>query len=238
MLAQLFLVSCVLAATVVAFPQHGYGHDNDHGFHVEYKEDYYDPHPKYKFEYGVHDSHTGDIKSQKEERDGDVVHGSYELVEADGSKRVVHYTADHHTGFNAVVHREHNRAAAPARRRSLDRQTFEHRTDPIPPRQNHLYRIRRATIVAHGGQRVKEPTEKLTIDVAEMDQYGRRVNLEIQGVKLEGSPSEKRMPHVLEKLAKDIGVDFHPTRGTCGSTSGSKAGLGRRCAGRREENGT
>ncbi|XP_046671268.1 cuticle protein 18.6-like [Homalodisca vitripennis] len=87
-------------------PQHGYGHDNDHGFHVEYKEDYYDPHPKYKFEYGVHDSHTGDIKSQKEERDGDVVHGSYELVEADGSKRVVHYTADHHTGFNAVVHRE------------------------------------------------------------------------------------------------------------------------------------
>ncbi|KAG8248583.1 hypothetical protein J6590_036941 [Homalodisca vitripennis] len=43
---------------------------------------------------GVHDSHTGDIKSLKEERDGDVVHGSYELVEADGSKRVVHYTDD------------------------------------------------------------------------------------------------------------------------------------------------
>ncbi|XP_054270154.1 cuticle protein 7-like [Macrosteles quadrilineatus] len=105
MMIKIVLAVSMILAVVTAFPQ--YGH-HDHGFHVEYKEDYYDPHPKYKFEYGVHDSHTGDIKSHKEERDGDVVHGSYELVEADGSKRVVHYTADHHTGFNAVVHREHN----------------------------------------------------------------------------------------------------------------------------------
>ncbi|KAG8248570.1 hypothetical protein J6590_036928 [Homalodisca vitripennis] len=83
-----------------------YGHHYEPKAH--YVEDYYDPHPKYKFEYGVHDPHTHDIKNQKEERDGDVVKGFYELVEPDGSKRVVHYTADHHTGFNAVVHREHN----------------------------------------------------------------------------------------------------------------------------------
>ncbi|XP_054270144.1 cuticle protein 7-like [Macrosteles quadrilineatus] len=74
----------------------------------------YDPHPKYAFEYGVHDPHTGDVKSQKEERDGDVVHGSYSLVEADGSKRVVHYTADPHNGFNAVVSKEPLAHPAPA----------------------------------------------------------------------------------------------------------------------------
>ncbi|CAB0019683.1 unnamed protein product [Nesidiocoris tenuis] len=70
--------------------------------------DYVDAHPSYKFEYGVHDGHTGDVKSQSEVRDGDVVKGSYSLVEPDGSKRVVHYTADDHNGFNAVVSREPN----------------------------------------------------------------------------------------------------------------------------------
>ncbi|CAB0010522.1 unnamed protein product [Nesidiocoris tenuis] len=59
--------------------------------------------PKYAFNYGVHDPHTGDIKSQYEERDGDVVKGAYSLVEPDGSVRIVEYTADDHNGFNAVV---------------------------------------------------------------------------------------------------------------------------------------
>ncbi|NP_001166641.1 cuticle protein 8-like [Bombyx mandarina] len=59
--------------------------------------------PKYAFNYGVKDLHTGDIKSQQEQRDGDVVKGSYSLVEPDGTTRTVHYTADDHTGFNAVV---------------------------------------------------------------------------------------------------------------------------------------
>jgi Insect cuticle protein len=61
--------------------------------------------PKYSFNYGIKDPHTGDIKSQVEERDGDVVKGSYSLVEADGSVRTVDYTADDHNGFNAVVHK-------------------------------------------------------------------------------------------------------------------------------------
>lgn len=60
-------------------------------------------HPQYSFQYGVHDSHTGDIKQQHETRDGDVVKGQYSLVEPDGSVRTVDYTADHHNGFNAVV---------------------------------------------------------------------------------------------------------------------------------------
>lgn len=59
--------------------------------------------PKYHFNYGVKDGHTGDIKEQTEERDGDVVKGQYSLVEPDGTVRKVEYTADHHNGFNAVV---------------------------------------------------------------------------------------------------------------------------------------
>ncbi|XP_063980683.1 cuticle protein-like [Diachasmimorpha longicaudata] len=66
----------------------------------------YDAHPEYQFSYGVHDSLTGDVKSQEESRDGDKVEGSYSVVEADGSKRVVHYTADDHNGFNAVVEKQ------------------------------------------------------------------------------------------------------------------------------------
>ncbi|XP_073998660.1 uncharacterized protein isoform X2 [Rhodnius prolixus] len=76
--------------------------------HAKHVVDYVDTHPAYNFEYSVHDAHTGDVKSQHETRDGDVVHGSYSLVEPDGTKRVVEYTADPHNGFNAVVHREHN----------------------------------------------------------------------------------------------------------------------------------
>ncbi|XP_050669128.1 cuticle protein 7-like [Leptidea sinapis] len=59
--------------------------------------------PKYAFNYGVADQSTGDIKSQHESRDGDVVKGQYSLVEPDGSIRTVDYTADPVHGFNAVV---------------------------------------------------------------------------------------------------------------------------------------
>ena len=49
------------------------------------------------------DAHTGDVKNQWETRDGDVVKGSYSLVEPDGTIRIVDYTSDKHNGFNAVV---------------------------------------------------------------------------------------------------------------------------------------
>ncbi|XP_047986436.1 uncharacterized protein LOC125226493 [Leguminivora glycinivorella] len=68
-------------------------------------------HPKYEYTYSVADGHTGDNKSQQESRDGDVVKGSYSFHEADGSIRTVEYTADDHSGFNAVVH---NTAPTPA----------------------------------------------------------------------------------------------------------------------------
>ncbi|KAM7363861.1 uncharacterized protein ACRADG_000606 [Cochliomyia hominivorax] len=69
-------------------------------------DDEHDPHPQYKFAYDVQDAVSGDSKSQVEERDGDVVRGEYSLVDSDGFKRTVQYTADPVNGFNAVVHRE------------------------------------------------------------------------------------------------------------------------------------
>uniref|UniRef100_A0A453Z3V4 Uncharacterized protein n=1 Tax=Anopheles quadriannulatus TaxID=34691 RepID=A0A453Z3V4_ANOQN len=73
------------------------------GFEGGYEgKDYY-AYPKYKFEYGVKDYHTGDHKSQWEVRDGDVVKGEYTLDEPDGSTRIVKYHADSKNGFEAVV---------------------------------------------------------------------------------------------------------------------------------------
>lgn len=91
----------------------GYAHQEvqqDHHQHIyqhQHEEEHvdYHSHPKYEFKYGVNDYHTGDIKSQQETRDGDVVKGSYSLVEPDGSIRTVHYTADDHNGFQATVHK-------------------------------------------------------------------------------------------------------------------------------------
>ncbi|KAL4112900.1 hypothetical protein QTP88_016619 [Uroleucon formosanum] len=63
----------------------------------------YAPAP-YNFEYSVNDPSTYDVKSQSEYSDGNGnVKGSYSLVEADGSTRVVEYTADDYNGFNAEV---------------------------------------------------------------------------------------------------------------------------------------
>uniref|UniRef100_A0ABK9NGH6 Uncharacterized protein n=1 Tax=Glossina morsitans morsitans TaxID=37546 RepID=A0ABK9NGH6_GLOMM len=60
-------------------------------------------HPKYKFDYSVKDLKSGDNKKHWEERDGDKVKGSYSFKEADGTTRVVEYTADKHNGFQAIV---------------------------------------------------------------------------------------------------------------------------------------
>nr|CAH7764717.1 unnamed protein product [Callosobruchus chinensis] len=81
-----------------------------------HEEEHYAP-AHYEFGYSVHDPHTGDVKNQHESREGDVVKGSYSFVEADGTKRIVEYTADKHNGFNAIVHREGSpvvKAAVPA----------------------------------------------------------------------------------------------------------------------------
>lgn len=60
----------------------------------------------YEFGYAVNDPNTGDSKSQEEIRKGDIVQGRYSLIDSDGTKRTVHYTADPLSGFNAVVSKE------------------------------------------------------------------------------------------------------------------------------------
>uniref|UniRef100_A0A182X732 Uncharacterized protein n=1 Tax=Anopheles quadriannulatus TaxID=34691 RepID=A0A182X732_ANOQN len=125
-MCKLALVVLALAGVALAYEHHGFVSEVKH---IPYKyfggigggqeggleggigggseggyegKDYY-AYPKYKFEYGVKDYHTGDHKSQWEVRDGDVVKGEYTLDEPDGSTRIVKYHADSKNGFEAVV---------------------------------------------------------------------------------------------------------------------------------------
>lgn len=67
------------------------------------------------FSYDVADPHTGDFKSQVETRVGGNVAGQYSLLDSDGTRRTVDYTADDVNGFNAVVRKDAAVvAAAPA----------------------------------------------------------------------------------------------------------------------------
>lgn len=65
-----------------------------------------DSYPAYQYAYNVQDALTGDSKTQEETRDGDIVKGSYSLIEPDGSRRTVNYYSDPINGFNAVVQKD------------------------------------------------------------------------------------------------------------------------------------
>jgi hypothetical protein len=60
----------------------------------------------YQFSYEVNEPSTGDIKKQHEEAKNGAISGYYTLNDADGYKRIVHYTADDEHGFQADVKRE------------------------------------------------------------------------------------------------------------------------------------
>lgn len=60
----------------------------------------------YEFNYHVDDQHTKDIKAHHEQAQNGAVHGQYWLIDSDGHKRIVDYTADDHHGFQATVRRE------------------------------------------------------------------------------------------------------------------------------------
>ncbi|KAF6211071.1 hypothetical protein GE061_014184 [Apolygus lucorum] len=107
--ALLVVVSSVAAQYGGGYGGHqSYGGQASYGGHQSYgheEKDYY-VEPHYSFAYEVHDSHTGDIKSHKEERKGEHTQGVYYLVEPDGSKRTVEYIVEGKSGFNAKVLRE------------------------------------------------------------------------------------------------------------------------------------
>uniref|UniRef100_A0ABD2X2Y8 Uncharacterized protein n=1 Tax=Trichogramma kaykai TaxID=54128 RepID=A0ABD2X2Y8_9HYME len=108
------------------------------------------PHPQYSYVYDIADPVTGDVKSQQESRDGDVVRGSYSFIESDGSRRIVDYTADDINGFNAVVRREPGVApptgpVGPSAPAHVHHQSYnnplihQHALAPLPPlSHNHL----------------------------------------------------------------------------------------------------
>lgn len=75
--------------------------------------EYTDAYPQYQYAYNVQDALTGDSKTQEESREGDVVRGSYSLIEPDGSRRIVNYYADPINGFNAVVQKDVPVVSAP-----------------------------------------------------------------------------------------------------------------------------
>ena len=95
----------------------------------------YDPNPQYTFSYNVDDPETGDSKSQEETRNGDNVQGRYSVIESDGSRRVVEYSADAVSGFNAVVHREAGAAPPPPVAVRTAYQPAAYRAAPVPIQQ-------------------------------------------------------------------------------------------------------
>ena len=70
------------------------------------KVEYAEAPANYEFSYDVHDTHTGDIKQQNEKAVNGAITGQYSLIDADGYRRIVDYTADDVHGFNANVRRE------------------------------------------------------------------------------------------------------------------------------------
>lgn len=93
----------------VDYPRFGAPQPGNFGFlvapRVPQNEDY-NPQPLYSYGYSVEDAVTGDNKHHQETREGDVVRGSYSLIDPDGTRRIVEYVADPINGFNAIVRKE------------------------------------------------------------------------------------------------------------------------------------
>uniref|UniRef100_A0A182JIH3 Cuticular protein RR family n=1 Tax=Anopheles atroparvus TaxID=41427 RepID=A0A182JIH3_ANOAO len=66
----------------------------------------YDPNPSYQFGFDVKDDEFTNYQNRKETRDGNVIKGSYSVVDSDGFIRTVTYTADPKEGFKAEVSRQ------------------------------------------------------------------------------------------------------------------------------------
>lgn len=114
-----FAVVMAFVAVAYAVPQYvGVAPVAPVAYRPQYYETYPDTPPKYEFSYEVNDPTTGDSHGHQEARDGDVTQGFYALIEADGTKRIVEYTVNGPSGFQAVVRKEgtpYNGGVAPVR---------------------------------------------------------------------------------------------------------------------------
>ncbi|XP_046688483.1 uncharacterized protein LOC124374285 [Homalodisca vitripennis] len=60
--------------------------------------------------------------------------------------------------------------------------------------------------------KLKTKVAELSAEIADLDQYGRRLNLEIHGLKVEGNSAQENLAEMLQKVAKDINVDYQPSQ--------------------------
>lgn len=67
---------------------------------------YFQPNASYQFGFDVKDDEYTNYQNRKETREGQVIKGSYSVVDSDGFIRTVKYTADPKEGFKAEVIRE------------------------------------------------------------------------------------------------------------------------------------
>ncbi|ETN61880.1 cuticle protein [Anopheles darlingi] len=109
-------------------------------------------------------------KSQQESRSGDVVQGSYSLIDADGFKRTVDYTADPHHGFNAVVHREPLAAktvvaAAPVATKVIAQPALAYAA-PVAKTISYAAPVATKTVIAQPALAYAAPVAKLAAPVA------------------------------------------------------------------------
>lgn len=95
-------VSCVSAGHLNGYRApalYGAATADQTGTSSQFREE--DSYGNYKF--GYDEAHASGRSGRREERNGDVVHGSYNLADADGRDRTVHYIADA-SGFRATIH--------------------------------------------------------------------------------------------------------------------------------------
>jgi hypothetical protein len=100
-LAAAALVSCVSAGHLGGYAS-GYEAAPaavSTGSSSQFREE--DSYGNYKF--GYDEAHSSGRSGRREERNGDIVTGSYSLADADGRDRTVHYVADA-SGFRATIH--------------------------------------------------------------------------------------------------------------------------------------
>lgn len=72
----------------------------------EEEDEEFESNPSYQFGFDVKDDEYTNYQNRKEVRDGNVIKGSYSVVDSDGFIRTVTYTADPKEGFKADVVRE------------------------------------------------------------------------------------------------------------------------------------
>jgi hypothetical protein len=108
-----FIALFALVAVAAALPQHYYeqpalvkSYQPAVVKKIAYDHQEHEEPANYDFKYSVHDDHTGDIKEHHETANNGAVEGYYSLIDADGYRRIVHYTASHEHGFVAKVERE------------------------------------------------------------------------------------------------------------------------------------